>query len=706
MVSQEQLEYQLEALPNWRNVSFKQNLLTSLERALEEDEQVQDLLEGFWRGIRLSGTGSGVSGLLCYTQRRALFFSNASAGTQPEILEYVDLLSATVSRSASSTKLLIEHSSGTCILSTQFSEQRLQAYASGLTRKLIEPVDRSTTPLDSPDTRSDGPGTDTGSPKIRDGGSIPRGPGYGSGERPPGAPANLPPLVGDDTFDPSDDSAGGPGNGPEDRQTVDDGGQDLSVGAGKNRLQNLNRQHLAAREVFIAINNYKQKTDEPGFFQALMGDLFRLADMCVGDREQVSEPARLFITVVVLPMRQSLTHDRDLIVDLFRYDDLSYRQAKDILNHWDYVRNEVRKYRASSKDEPLRSIDYLREYDEREDTDYFDEVAATLFRFCDHALKNSGMHTQLRKKRLARIRKLIYGDQESEQAVAEETDTSVHIADEEETLEDVLEEIHSLIGMENVKRQIDTFVNLLKIHKEREKRELPVTPFSMHAVFYGPPGTGKTTIARYLGRVYKCLGLLEKGHMVETDRAGLVAGYVGQTAIKVEEIVQQALDGVLFIDEAYTLNPRTGDKDFGQEVIDTLLKRMEDNRERLVVIAAGYPDEMNEFIDSNPGLKSRFSRYFFFEHYTPKELLRIFDTLVEGASFTLTRTARKAVLDLITELHHERGRSFGNGRMVRNLFEHIIERQANRISKISPLTDEVLCSITKRDIPKSGEFSG
>ncbi len=697
MVSQEQLEAQLEQLPNWRSVSFKSNIVSSLERIFFEEEQIFDLLEGFWRGVRLSGTGSGVAGVLCYTNRRAFFLSNASSSAQPEVLEFPDILTAEIRPTSATTKLAVEHSAGTCFMSTKLPESAATAFAEGLNNMLARTLGSGSVPApgDSDTNRSSG----------RDGSGF-QGPSN----------ADLPSFSGPKPGHEDGASGGSPSGGgiAGIYHVEDDGGgppdenRGQSSGSGTSRLQTLNRQHLAARDIFISINNYKQKTHEPGFFQALMGDLFRLADMCVGDRTSVNEPARLFLTVVILPMRQTLADDRDLIVDLFRYDDISYRQANDILRHWDYVRNELRKYRASSKQEPLRSLQYLKEYDEREDSDYFDDVAAILFRFCDHTLKNSGMHTQLRKKRIARIRTLIYGEEEQQSGseTDAEQDTSVRVEDQEETLEDVLAEINELIGMHNVKKQIDTFVNLLKVHKERERRELPVTPFSMHAIFYGPPGTGKTTIARYLGRVYRCLGLLEKGHMVETDRAGLVAGYVGQTAIKVEEIVQQALDGVLFIDEAYTLNPRTGDKDFGQEVIDTLLKRMEDYRERLVVIAAGYPDEMNEFIDSNPGLKSRFSRYFYFDHYTPKELQQIFDSLVEGASFTLTRTARKAVLDLITELYEHRGRSFGNGRMVRNLFEHIIERQANRISKIHPLTDEVLCSITKRDIPKIGEFSG
>jgi SpoVK/Ycf46/Vps4 family AAA+-type ATPase len=168
--------------------------------------------------------------------------------------------------------------------------------------------------------------------------------------------------------------------------------------------------------------------------------------------------------------------------------------------------------------------------------------------------------------------------------------------------------------------------------------------------------------------------------------------------------VQDALDGVLFIDEAYTLSVENGARDFGQEAIDTLLKRMEDFRERLVVIVAGYPDEMKRFIDSNPGLKSRFSRFFYFDHYKPEELLQIFDIFAGNASFTLTGPARRKLLSDLKELHKRRDKSFGNGRLVRNLFERIIERQANRIANVSPLTDQILCSITKQDIPDFEEI--
>ncbi|MBP6990980.1 MAG: AAA family ATPase [Spirochaetes bacterium] len=277
---------------------------------------------------------------------------------------------------------------------------------------------------------------------------------------------------------------------------------------------------------------------------------------------------------------------------------------------------------------------------------------------------------------------------------------AVKEAEQEETLEQVMEKINALVGMEKIKEQIATLVNLIKVQKEREERKLPATPLSLHAVFYGPPGTGKTTIARMLGRVYRALGLLKKGQLVETDRAGLVAGYVGQTAINVDNVVQKALDGVLFIDEAYALVPDDiGGRDFGQEAINIILKRMEDYRDRLVVIVAGYTDEMDRFIKSNPGLRSRFSRYFYFDHYRPEELMRIFDSFCVNAKFTVRDDARKAMLALLTALYGRRDRAFGNGRLVRNIFERVVERQANRLAGVTPLTDELLCTIEAGDVP-------
>ncbi|MDM8526895.1 AAA family ATPase [Anaerolineales bacterium HSG24] len=278
-------------------------------------------------------------------------------------------------------------------------------------------------------------------------------------------------------------------------------------------------------------------------------------------------------------------------------------------------------------------------------------------------------------------------------------------AEPEETLEDVLAELHALIGMTNIKDEIQTLINFLNIQKEREKRGMLTSPISLHMVLTGPPGTGKTTVARLIGRIYKQLGFLEKGHLVEVDRAGLVAGYTGQTALKVDKKVNEALDGVLFIDEAYALKPPGGQgQDFGQEAIDSVLKRMEDYRSRLVVVIAGYKDEMNRFLEANPGIRSRFNRYFEFKHYEPEELGGIFELFCNKGSYNLTDEAKKRAKQLFGLAFANKDRTFGNGRLARNVFEKMIERQANRIAEISPLTDELLITVEADDIPLEEMF--
>ena len=271
------------------------------------------------------------------------------------------------------------------------------------------------------------------------------------------------------------------------------------------------------------------------------------------------------------------------------------------------------------------------------------------------------------------------------------------------SLDELLSQLDGLCGLDQVKKDVKSLINLVKVRKLRQQADLPVPPMSLHLVFLGNPGTGKTTVARLLAQIYRAVGVLSKGQLVEVDRSGLVAGYVGQTALKTQEAVQKALGGVLFIDEAYALVNQDSATDFGREAIEVLLKNMEDHRDDLIVIVAGYTNLMEKFIHSNPGLESRFNKYFYFEDYTAPQLLEIFQSMCNRGGYTLSTEGEDAARKLLDELYENRDENFGNARDVRNLFEKAVTRQSDRVALLDAPTREQLMELLPQDIDEPEE---
>lgn len=280
------------------------------------------------------------------------------------------------------------------------------------------------------------------------------------------------------------------------------------------------------------------------------------------------------------------------------------------------------------------------------------------------------------------------GSTEAKTAEAEE---------EKPDFDELMGQLESLVGLDEVKKDVKNLVNLMKVRRLRQENGLPVPPMSLHMVFMGNPGTGKTTVARLISGLYASIGVLSKGQLVEVDRSGLVAGYVGQTALKTQEVIKSALGGVLFIDEAYSLSAG-GENDFGREAIETILKAMEDHRDDLIVIVAGYDGPMGKFLSSNPGLESRFNKYFYFPDYNGEQLMAIFRAQCEKNSYKLTEQADKAAVEMFTKLYEERDDNFGNGRDVRNCFEDMIVRQANRVAVMEEPGKDELMAVLPEDL--------
>lgn len=352
----------------------------------------------------------------------------------------------------------------------------------------------------------------------------------------------------------------------------------------------------------------------------------------------------------------------------------------------------------------------LEAYDRQRGTSFAEQARALFFRIANAVAKADGTVSSLEETKLASLKDQIWTSK-LDLFLPTPIATAPPVASPvlptpvpARPISEILTDLALLVGLPAVKNDVASMVNLLRVEQLRRAKNMPVVAISRHLVFYGNPGTGKTTVARLIAEAYRALGILRTGQLVETDRGGLVGGYVGQTALKTADVIAKAIGGVLFIDEAYALATRGG-QDFGPEAIETLMKAMEDHRDELVVIVAGYPAKMTELFESNPGLRSRFNKYLRFEDYTAPQLTAIFEEFCRKGGYVLAPEARRRIEETFSTAYDKRDARFGNARVARNHFEAAINAQANRIVKLATVSVEALSTIEIADVSDLGDFS-